>query len=240
VLVTVADLDARVQADGSVVVIDVLRAFTTSAFAFAAGAATILPVASVDEALRLRAEGHADMAMGEVGGAPVAGFDLSNSPAGLDGLRLDGARLAFRTTHGTQGVVRAMAVPTHPPPTARTTVFVASFVVAGATARAVVRGEPAAVTLLVTGSGRDRADEDRACADYLAALLAGDAPDPKPYLARARSSATAAKFGDPAYPQYPPADLPLCMDLDRFDFAMRVTDEGGRRVVRAVRGFETT
>ena len=42
------------QARGAVVVIDVLRAFTTAAFAFTRGANRILPVSSVDEALALQ------------------------------------------------------------------------------------------------------------------------------------------------------------------------------------------
>ncbi len=214
-----ADLDTCAQARGLVVVIDVLRAFTTSAFAFATGASAILPVATVAEALQLRTAGHADLTMGEVDGRHVADFDLSNSPAALDGRHLEGTRLAFRSTHGTQGVVRSSAADA---------VLVASFVVASATARAVLSVAPAAVTLVVTGTERDGADEDRACADYLARLLVGETPDPEPYLQRARSSLTAAKFLDPAYPQYPPHDLPLCLDLDRFDFAVSVAQRYAR------------
>ncbi len=48
---TLAEAD---QAQGDVVVIDVLRAFTTAAFAFERGASRILPVSTVDEALALQ------------------------------------------------------------------------------------------------------------------------------------------------------------------------------------------
>jgi 2-phosphosulfolactate phosphatase len=218
-----ADLETCSQAGGLVVVIDVLRAFTTAAFAFAGGAAEILPVATVAEALRLRAAGRADLAMGEVGGAPIPHFDLANSPAVLDGKRLDGARVAFRTTHGTQGVERSSGADA---------ILVASFVVAGATAAAVLRTAPAVVTLVITGTGPDGAEEDLACADYLTALLTGEEPDPEPYLRRARFSATASRFLDPAWRQYPPEDLPLCLQVDRFGFAMGVVEQDGVAIMR--------
>lgn len=224
--VAVADLSTAAAARGTVVVVDVLRAFTTAAHALAAGARELLPVAAVDEALRLRATGRVDLAMGEVGGLPVEGFDLSNSPAALDGRRLDGRRIAFRTTNGTQGIVRSAHADA---------VFAASFVVAAATARAVLATGPAAVTIVVTGDGGDGGEEDRALAAYLGELLEGRAPDPAPFLARARASATAARFLDPGQPAFPAADLDRCLAVDRFDLALPVTADGGHLVLRAAR-----
>jgi 2-phosphosulfolactate phosphatase len=49
-----ATLDTCAQATGTVVVIDVLRAFTTAAYAFAAGAADITLVGATEEAFALR------------------------------------------------------------------------------------------------------------------------------------------------------------------------------------------
>jgi 2-phosphosulfolactate phosphatase len=218
-------LDDAAAARGTVVVIDVLRAFTTAACAFAAGAAELLPVATIEQALDLRAAGRADLAMGEVGGMPVEGFDLSNSPAALDGRRLDGARIAFRTTNGTQGIVRS---------TGAELVLVASFAVAGATAAALRAAGPALVTMLVTGGGSDRGDEDRACGEYLAALLRDEDPDPAPYLARAAASATAVKFADPTC-AWPAEDLPHCLAVDRFASAMAVASDGAAPVIRLSR-----
>lgn len=212
------DLAGAGEARGIVVVVDVLRAFTTAAYAFAAGAAEILPVGTVREALGLRDAGRADLVMGEVGGLPVAGFDLPNSPAVLEGRDLGGTRIAFRTTNGTQGIVRAVAADT---------VLVAGFVVADATARAVLAGAADRVTVVVTGG-----EEDRAFAELLGARLRGEDPDPAPYLTRARASAHAAPFIDPARPEFPAQDVPLCLAVDRFDLAMPVEHEEGHRVIR--------
>jgi len=103
-----ATLETCAEATGTVVVIDVIRAFTTAAFAFAAGAHEIIAVGTVEEALALRARGAGDLVMGhDVGGLPPPGFDFGNSPRSLIGVNLQGKHLIQRTGAGTQGLVRA-------------------------------------------------------------------------------------------------------------------------------------
>src|SRR6266508_6970461 len=98
-----ATLETCGAAIGAVVVIDVIRAFTTAAFAFAAGAREIVLTSAVEEALALRAHFPGALVMGEVDGLPVEGFDFSNSPAELIGRDLGGRRMIQRTSAGTQG-----------------------------------------------------------------------------------------------------------------------------------------
>ena len=93
--------------DGAVVVIDVIRAFTTSAYALAAGAAGIYLVASVDEALAFKSAHPGSLAMGEDHGLRPDGFDLPNSPVQAAATAFDGRIVVQRTTAGTQGVVGA-------------------------------------------------------------------------------------------------------------------------------------
>ncbi len=214
-----ADLETCATADDVVVVIDVLRAFSTAAYALSAGARRILLVSGVEEALALRARIPASLAMGEVKGIKPPGFDLGNSPFELNGHDLRGRTLIHRTSAGTQGMVRAV--------NARM-LFGASFVCADATVRAVLAHNPRQVTLVVTGRrpGND-ADEDQACAEYLAALLKGETPDAAPYLQRVEKSLDAAAFLDPAIPEMPFEDLALCTQLDRFDFALPVRRSAG-------------
>ena len=71
--------DAR-EARGTVIIIDVFRAFTTAAVAFSRGASKIVLVAEVDEALALRVRGVGELCMGEVDGKRPPGFDFGNSP----------------------------------------------------------------------------------------------------------------------------------------------------------------
>ncbi len=218
------DLDSCSAADDVAVVIDVLRAFSTAAYALAAGAERIWLVSGVEEALALRARTPGALAMGEVGGIKAAGFDLGNSPHGLNGRDLRGRTLIHRSSAGTQGVVRAAKA---------RALFGASFVCAAATARAVLALAPRRVTLVVTGRRVDNSgDEDLACAEYLAGLLRGERPDPALYLRRVRASQNAGLFTHPANPDFPPEDLDLCTQLDRFDFALPVRRLDGRLEMR--------
>ena len=214
------------QAEGAVVVIDVLRAFSTAAYAFAAGARQIRLVSSVEEALELRRKIPGALVMGEVQGLPVPGFDLSNSPPQFDGLDLSGRLLIQRTTSGTQGAVRSRRAE-H--------LLATSFVNAAATARAVRWLSPARVTFVITGRRWGGwGDEDAACADYLETLLRGQPADLPALLERVRLSPPGLQFSDPDQPDYPPEDLEYCLAVDRFDFAMPIERTGEVLVMRAI------
>lgn len=207
------------------VAIDVIRAFTTAAFAFAAGTRDIVLVGEVEEALALRERFRGSRVMGEVGGLKPDSFDFGNSPAALIGLDLNGRRLIQRTSAGTQGVVRS---------TQAEALMASSFVCASATVRHLRRQAPGSVTFVVTGVGfHADGDEDAACADYLAALLRGESPDVAPYLRRVRDS-TDGRFFDELPPRFPMSDLDCCLSVDRFDFAMVVERRDGLLVMRAV------
>jgi 2-phosphosulfolactate phosphatase len=214
------------MAAGAVVAIDVIRAFTTAAFALAAGARDIVPVGTVQEALELRASFPGALAMGEVDGYPIDGFDFGNSPSALLGLDLSGRRVIQRTSAGTQGLVCSLRAEI---------LFASSFVCAAATARAIARCAPESVTLVATGvfPGRD-GDEDIACADYLAARLRGEPIDAAALIRRVRDSASGRLFAEQTHPAFPASDLDLCVDVDRFDFALHVERRDGLLVMQAV------
>ncbi len=86
------------QATGTVVVIDVIRAFTTAAFAFAAGAKSIEIVGASDEAFLLRDKDSKIRLMGEENGIKIRGFDYGNSPAEFLNQDLSGMELVQRTS----------------------------------------------------------------------------------------------------------------------------------------------
>ena len=107
------------------VVVDVMRAFTVAAWAFAAGAEKIVLAGTLDEALALKA-GHPDWVTLK-DGPPAAGLDAVNSPALLRSAGLEGRTVVQKTTYGTAGALAAREA---------SLVLCASFVVAGATSRA--------------------------------------------------------------------------------------------------------
>lgn len=224
----VVALDEAERATGTVVVIDVLRAFTTAAIAFEAGASAIVLMRD-EEAARLAArDDPGALAMGEVNGSKPGGFDLSNSPEEVGAAQLEGRTVYHRTTAGTRGAVQAGAADA---------LVVASFVCAGATARWISSQRPDALTFVITGAHDDLdGDEDLALSDYLTAQLAGHEPDPAYYLDRVRRSDAGRRFTAAHQPQYRPRDLEIACEVDRVDFAMPVGWEDGRPVVRPVRG----
>ncbi|HEY3475671.1 MAG TPA: 2-phosphosulfolactate phosphatase, partial [Anaerolineales bacterium] len=124
------DLEDCHTARGVVIIIDVLRAFSTAACAFSRGAKEIILVSTVEEALFLKSSLTNSRAMGEVGGLPPEGFDFGNSPTYLSGEDLSGITLIQRTGAGTQGAVRSRNA---------AVMLASSFVVARATVKQVIR-----------------------------------------------------------------------------------------------------
>ncbi len=214
------------EAEGLVVAVDVIRAFTTAAVAFASGALEILPTGTVEDAFALRGRFPEALLVGEVDALPIPGFDFDNSPSQMAEADLTGKRLIQRTTAGTQGLVRARRAKV---------LLVGSFACAEATARHIRRLAPESVTFILTGLGPDDVgDEDAACADYLEALIRGRGPDPAAYLNRVRSAPGARKFLDPGRPEFSAADLEHCLAADRFDFAMAAVREEDLLILRPV------
>jgi 2-phosphosulfolactate phosphatase len=211
------------EAEGLVVVIDVLRAFTTAAFAFAAGATEILPVGSVPKAISLRDRYTGALIMGEVDGLPVPGFDLSNSPAELLGRDLKGRRLIHRTSAGTQGLVRASRA-SH--------LLAACLCNVSATVQRVKVHDADRVTLVQTGvNDAGWGDEDIACADVIEALLSDRKPDFLQAVLRVRQSHAGLRFSDPSQPQFAPDDLDCAIAIDRFSFAMEAVRQAEQPVL---------
>ncbi|WP_282202437.1 2-phosphosulfolactate phosphatase [Kitasatospora fiedleri] len=200
------------------VVIDVMRAFTTAAWAFAQGAERIVLAESLDGARELKARHPGWIALKD--GPPAPGFDAVNSPGLIRGTDLTGRTLVQKTTAGTVGALAVRGADL---------VLCASFVVAGATARA-LHGRPEA-TFVVTGED-GRAEEDLACARYIAHRATGPSPDPAPYLRRAAESTAAAELAQGVREGVHPDDVRLCLELDRFPFAMAAAPEDGLMVLR--------
>lgn len=214
------------RAVGAVVIIDVFRAFTTAAVALAGGATKIIIVRDVEEALALRAAGVGDLCMGEVGGRAPPGFDLGNSPFEASQADLKGRTVIQRTSAGTQGIVAARHA---------TRLYAGSLLTATATARAILCESPAEVTLVAMGlEGSRRTDEDELCAIHLRNLLQGRRGSPSGTRDVILAGPQIPDFHDPAKPHLHPGDLDIALDIDRYDFAVRIFSEDGRLIARKV------
>ncbi|MFE7760505.1 2-phosphosulfolactate phosphatase [Streptomyces sp. NPDC057438] len=204
------------------VVIDVMRAFTVAAWAFSRGVEKVVLAPTENEALALKQRHPGWLALKD--GAPAAGFDAVNSPGLLRTRDFTGRTLVQKTTAGTVG---ALAVANAP------LVLCASFVVAGPTARFLRDKDMGPVTFVVTGED-GRADEDLACAEYIGRRMVEDDVAPDPYLRRARNSRAAADLAAGLRSGWHPDDVDLCLDVDRFSFAMMAGREERLTVLRPV------
>jgi 2-phosphosulfolactate phosphatase len=211
-------------ASGIVLVIDVLRAFSTAAYAFSRGAKEIILVSTVEEALDLKSQLPNIKVMGEVGGLPPAGFDFGNSPAQICEENLAGRTLIQRTSAGTQGAVRCVNADV---------MLATSFVVAGATVKHVLKMAPLEVTFVITG-GEDN-EEDLSCAEYLEALLKGQNPDKEPFVKRVHNSKDAERHLNQDIPEFPESDLDYCTQISRFDFSMPITRKNNLLTMQALK-----
>ncbi len=217
------DLETCHTATGIVLIIDVLRAFSTAAYAFSRGTKEIRLVSGVEEALALKAQTPNSKAMGEVGGLPPEGFDFGNSPTRILEQDLTGITLVQRTGAGTQGAVRSKNADV---------MLATSFVVAQATMDFVLKLRPEEITFVITGGAENA--EDLACAEFLEKQFSGQAVDVDDLIHRVISSRDAFQHMDD-HPQFPKSDLELCTRINAFDFAMPITRKKGQLVMRAVK-----
>lgn len=212
------------EAKGVCVIIDVLRAFTTAAFAFAAGAKEIIFVSSPEEAFIKHQKDPSLLLMGELEGKCIEGFHFSNSPSEMQNSLLTGHRLVQRTSSGTQGVVGCSHA-SH--------LLISSFVVAEATVKRIQELKPSHVSFIATG--RTNGDEDVVLAEYLQSKLMKTAFDLEHAKSRVRLSPAAQRMmnGSISY-KNAEIDLELALKVDLFDFAMEVFKIDGELIGKTV------
>lgn len=171
-----AVLRARDLADAVAVVFDVLRATSTFVTALGHGAAAIIPVETIEEALEARRRDPSLLLAGERNGLPIGAdltgsvaFDLGNSPREFAAERVAGRTIVSTTTNGTRAL-RACA--------GARVVLASSFLNLDTTARYVERISAGRVIVVCAGTFEETALEDvlgaGAFVERLAATSLGD------------------------------------------------------------------
>lgn len=217
-------IDGAREATGHAVIVDVFRAFTTAAFCVAAGAREIVLVADHEHALALKRDDPKLFLTGEIGGRPIPGFDIGNSPSAIEHLDLSGRRVVQRTGAGTQGANAAASA---------LAIVCGSFVIAEATVRYLRRTADEVTVVAMGNGGSEVSAEDEACARYIAARLTDEPVDVTALIA------SLWEDEDLDWPDwFPRRDAELACQVDRFDFALPVAREDGLLVARPVRSGE--
>jgi 2-phosphosulfolactate phosphatase len=154
-------------------------------------------------------------------GASISG----TSPFEISIVDFRGKAIIQRTSAGTQGIAAARQAER---------LYVASLVTAEATARALLSGSPNQAVVWMGDNGAKRTDDDELCAIHLRNRLEGRSGD-RDVIRRLILGGEVGRFYDPARPYLHPEDVHISLDIDRYDFAVRVNFENGQPVVRMER-----
>jgi 2-phosphosulfolactate phosphatase len=198
------------RAQGLTVVIDVLRAFTTTCHIAAGGARQILVYDTTDHLL-LKQRHPGAILVGERDGRRLPGFDAGNSPSQARLLEWTGRTVLISTSNGTRGLIAARNAQ-H--------VLCGSFVNAHAIVSYIRDRAPAVVSLVCMGSRGRPTVEDTLCAHYLRACLLDEPADFTTIRRKIMAGPCAAGFLCSKSPDMPPQDLDLCLSLNCFDFVL--------------------
>lgn len=204
-------------ARGIAVIIDVFRAFTCAPLMFSLGIQKIVLVSTPDEAMALKAKDPDLILIGEVGGIPIEGFDLGNSPTQIlkqNPSFFDGRTVVQRTSSGVQGALAALNEADE--------VLLGSYTLAKSTAEYILKRKADLVSIVAMGWNLEvKAFEDEYCARYIAHLLGKGDYNHNQALRDIIFDETTQKFlrGDKGH--YPPSDPILCLQRDIYDFVLR-------------------
>lgn len=194
-----------------VVIIDVLRAFTTACYIFERGAKIIFPVLSLEDAYKLK-EKHDDyILVGERNGTKPRGFDFGNSPFEISKADLRNKKVIFTTTSGTSAIYKTIKAKE---------MITGAFVNAKAVCHYIKKFNPETVIFFCTDN-RFKDAEDYMLAVYLKKILEGSVPnfeDVKNLIIKHPSVYGYLK--KPLTP-YSVEDFNLCMGIDKIDFVIK-------------------
>ncbi len=104
-----SQLDEMQLRDRNVVVIDVLRSSTTIITALQNGAREIIPVGSIESAVKISGSLFGDVTLrgGERNGKIIQGFNLGNSPLEYSDAMVRGKSIIFCTTNGSVAMAKS-------------------------------------------------------------------------------------------------------------------------------------
>jgi 2-phosphosulfolactate phosphatase len=231
-------LEGAKKATGLTVIIDVFRAFSTACYAYDLGASKIIPVGNIELSYHLKKQNPGFVLIGERNEQKPPGFDFGNSPSQLLAGNLKGKTIVHTTSSGTQGIASAKNAEE---------IITGSFVNAGAIVKYIQQKQPKTVSLVCMGYACEYpTDEDTLCAEWIKNELEREAPPSLPKEGGIKSKSFAemveiirngsgARFFEPEKQSWSPqADFELCLDLNRFNFVLKVEQESGLNYLKAI------
>ena len=199
------------QARGLTIVVDVLRAFTTSCFVFKNGASAIIPVSDIELAYKLVKNNPCFVSIGERKGLKLQGFNYGNSPAEIENIDMLDKTVIFTTSAGTQGIVKAINADT---------VITGAFVNAQAVVNYIKKQNPETVSFVITDN-RYKDNEDFMYVNYIKSCLEGRPLNFEIIKKNLINHPTAEGFLRKPMTKFSKKDFYLSLALDCFDFVIK-------------------
>lgn len=203
-------------AKGLVIVIDVLRAFTTACYVIERGAKNLIAVEDEQIAVGLKRANPEYVLIGERKGLRISAADYNNSPWEVSLGDFVNRTVILTTTSGTKVIPNLLAADE---------VITGAFVNIHAVASYVLKLNPKVVSILCTDN-RYENNEDYECAVYIKRLLEGKKENFEKIKTRLRSHPSAYGFIKKPLTTYGPKDFRLCLQINKFDFILRVRKVG--------------
>ncbi len=211
-------LDGAKVAEGITVIIDVFRAFSTACYAVEKGIEKIYPVGNIEMAYELKKANPDYILVGERDEQKPEGFDFGNSPAQLIAYNIKAKTMVHTTSSGTQGIANANNADE---------IITGSFVNAGAIVRYLRKKQPEIVSLVCMGYACEYpTDEDTLCAKYIKNELEGNKNNFSKMVETIKDGDGARFFNPEKQSWSPQKDFELCLEINRFDFILKVEKEG--------------
>ena len=203
------------NARGTVIIIDVFRAFSVACYAVDSGASRIITTATVEEAFRLKTKYKNSVLAGERDERRIERFDFGNSPTEIIKTDLTGKTFIHTTTAGTQGLSNANYADI---------ILTGSLVNAGAIIKYLKILEPEVISLVAMGyRAAESAEEDIICAEMIEAGINNKSFSFEKRIKDLQNTSGRRFFIPENMDFSPPTDFFLCTMVNRFDFVIKAT-----------------
>lgn len=199
------------------IIIDVVRAFTVTHYAFIREAKEIILVPTAEDAFRLKREYPESLLAGETSGLPINGFDLDNSPVNISDSVLTGKTIIQKTTNGVKATLNSLNAEN---------ILVTGFSNANATIAHISKlCKKSSVKIINLIASHPSSDEDVACAEYIKSMLLHGQNKTEETQRRILNSSAVEKFLDPAIPEFDSGDIEYCIKPLAPEFVMLVSND---------------
>ncbi len=213
-------VSAATDAEGLVVIIDVLRVCTTLSVLFDRGTKEVIPVRTVEEASAYVSKEYVLIGEGENGIVDTT-FQYNNSPSEVLAADVSGRVVVLRSNNATQAILNAGNAQE---------IVLACFLNARAVAEYVKQQAPNVVTIVALGRKGAAGLEDDLCAEVIKAEILDEVYDfsvMKPQIENCDCALLVRnELGKPE-------DVTMALALNKYNIVPKVFDDGGKKVIRA-------